>query len=298
MAEIEKFRIQQFSSTFTALLAQRDSRFAGLVDTGSHTGKSAAPVNQTGTVTLRDRASRFAPITFTEVPTDRRWVFPNDKDLYVPVDKQDIMRLVANPIGPFTERVLDGARRKKDDVIIPAFFADAQTGEAGATTTTFPASQQVAVNFESASNVGLTVAKLREAKRLFMANDFDLDSEPLFIAVNAKAHDNLLKEIQVISADFNVSRDGAPVMKEGRIERFLGFNFIHSERLENDATPYRRIPVWAKSGMYLGVWDEIRTDLTERKDLEGHPWQISVFMTIGATRLEEKRVVEIKANEA
>ena len=129
-----------------------------------------------------------------------------------------------------------------------------------------------------------------------MANDFDLTSEPLFVAVNAKAHDNLLKEIQVISKDYNQARDGAPVLQEGRIERFLGFNFIHSERLVTDGT-YRRIPVWAKSGMYLGVWDDIRVDISERKDLEGHPWQISTFMTIGATRLEEKRIVEIKCAE-
>jgi hypothetical protein len=180
-----------------------------------------------------------------------------------------------------------------DDLIIDSFFGTAKTGELGATSTSFAAANQVAVNHGSASNVGLTVAKLREAKKLLMASQVDLDSDPITAVVTAKQHDNLLAEAQVISMDFN----DKPVMVEGKITRFLGINIIHCERLDTDGSSYRRIPVFAKSGMYLGLWNDVTTDISQRKDLQGLPWQAYVYMTAGATRLEENKIIEIKCAE-
>jgi hypothetical protein len=41
--------------------------------------------------------------------------------------------------------------------------------------------------------------------------------------------------------------------------------------------------------MYLGIWNDIRTDVSQRKDKGGLPWQVYVYGTFGATRLEEKK---------
>ena len=54
-----------------------------------------------------------------------------------------------------------------------------------------------------------------------------------------------------------------------------------------------QVPMWLKSGMGLGVWGDIMTDVSQRKDLTSLPWQVYVKLTIGATRLEEKKVVKI-----
>jgi hypothetical protein len=136
----------------------------------------------------------------------------------------------------------------------------------------------------------LTVAKLREAKRILMAADLDLDDpmNVLTCAVGATQHDNLLAEAQVISLDFNEK----PVLMEGKIVRFLGINFVHTELLESSSGD-KLIPVWAKSGMHLGLWNDITTDISERKDLQGLPWQAYVYMSAGATRIEEEKVVQI-----
>jgi len=56
------------------------------------------------------------------------------------------------------------------------------------------------------------------------------------------------------------------------------------------------VPVWAKSGMHLGVWGDIQTSISQRHDLQGEPWQAYVKMTMGATRLEEDKIVKILAN--
>ena len=106
--------------------------------------------------------------------------------------------------------------------------------------------------------------------------------------------DNLLAEVQVVSSDFN---GGQPVLKEGRIQRFLGIEFIHSERLgtgtDDQSGTSTPVYVWQKEGMHLGLWNDITTDVAQRKDLQGLPWQAYVYMTAGATRLEEKRVVKV-----
>jgi hypothetical protein len=45
--------------------------------------------------------------------------------------------------------------------------------------------------------------------------------------------------------------------------------------------------------MYLGIWDDVKSDISQRKDLEGLPYQAYVDGTFGATRLEEKKNVRI-----
>lgn len=285
--------VQQYSTNIALLLQQKGSKLRNLVMSGSHVGKQASPVDQIGAVEMQAVVGRFGDMGRVDAATDRRWVFPSDFDLPQLIDSYDKLRLLTDPSSSYVQNAVFAAGRKMDDLIIDAMFGTAKTGEAGGTSTTFPAGQQVAVNHGSASNVGLTVAKLREAKRILMAAEVDLESDPLCCVVTAEQHDNLLAEAQVISTDFN----DKPVLVEGKIQRFLGINFVHCERLDVDGSSYRRVPLFAKSGMYLGVWNDIKTDISQRKDLQGLPWQAYVYMTAGATRLEEEKIVEIKCAE-
>jgi len=286
--------VQQYSTNVQLLLQQRGSKLRPFVMSGSHVGKQASPVDQIGSVEMSDVAGRFQPIGRTDAPTDRRWVFPTDSDLPQLIDHFDKLRLITDPESTYVTNGVYAAGRRMDDHIINAFFGDAKTGEEGSTTTSHPAGQQVAVNYGASGNVGLTVAKLREAKRLHMANEVDLEADPLCVAVTSVQHDNMLAEAQVISTDYN----DTPVLVDGKITRFLGINFIHCERMKTDGSSYRRIPVWAKSGMYLGMWEDIQSDVSQRKDLQGHPWQVYLYLTAGATRLEEEKVVEVKCSES
>jgi hypothetical protein len=209
------------------------------------------------------------------------------------IDSFDKLRLLTDPSSMYVQNATNAAKRKMDDVIITAFFAAAKTGKTGSSSTSFPSTQQVAVNQGASGNTGLTVAKLREARRILRANEVDLDMDPITCVVSSKQEDNLLAEAQVISLDFN----DRPVLVDGKLKSFLGMNFVPSERLAVDGSSYRRVPVFAKSGMHLGIWNDITTDISQRKDIRGLPFQAYVYMTIGATRLEEKKTVEIKCAE-
>ncbi len=287
--------VSQFSTNLALLLQQKGSKLSKAVMTGSHVGKQASPVDQIGAVEMQLVTGRFQPIGRVDAAVDRRWVFPDDSDLNQLIDSFDKLRLLTDPQSSYVQNAVYAAGRKKDRLIIAALNGTAQTGETGATATVLPTGQKIAVGFGAATDVGLTVAKLREAKRLLMAADLDLEDpmNEIYCAVKATQHDNLLAEVQVISSDFNGG--DKPVLKEGKIERFLGINFIHTELLAS-ASGDVLCPVWAKSGMYLGMWNDIKTDISQRKDLAGHPFQAYVYMTAGATRLEEEKVVQIACN--
>lgn len=285
--------VQQYANTIDLLLQQKGSKLRDKVTSGSYMGKQASPVDQVGAIAMLPVGARFAPMGRVDSPLDRRWILPSDFELPQLLDSFDEHRLLIDPKSKYVQNAVYAAGRQIDDLIIDAFFGTAKTGETGATNTTFPAGQQVAVNFGAAANVGLTVAKLREAKRILMANEVDFESDEIIAVVTAKQHDNLLAEAQVISKDFNEK----PVLVEGMVTRFMGITLINCERLEVDSNSYRRVPIFAKSGMHLGIWGDIMTAISQREDLSGRPWQAYVKMTMGATRLEEKKIVEVKCAE-
>lgn len=284
----------QYGTNISLLLQQKGSKLRGAVQTGSYKGKQSEVVTQYGATSARAVSTRYQPIVPVNTPNNRRWVFPEDYDWADLIDNFDKLRLLADPQSAYSQNGLYAMGRAIDDVIISGIYGTNKTGEAGGTNTTFDtANQQVAVNYAAAGNVGLTVDKLREARRILMENEVDLDAEPAYCAISAEQHDDLLGQLQVTNADFNTD---APVLQDGKVTRFLGINFIHTERLPT-SSGFRRCPVWVPSGVHLGMWNDITSNVTQRRDLSSHPFQVYLMGTFGATRTEEKKVVDILCAE-
>ena len=285
--------VSQFSSNIQLLLQQEGSRLRNTVMSGNHVGKQASPVDQIGAIEMQPVSSRFAAMGRVDAAVDRRWVFPSDFDLPQLIDSFDKLRLLTDPQSSYVQNAVQAAGRQIDKLIIAAAIGTAKTGETGATSTILPTGQKVVVGFGAAADVGLTVAKLKEAKRLLMAADVS-PMEELYLPLGATQHDNLLSEMQIISKEFGAD---SAVLKEGKIQRFLGINFIHTElAVANLVGGDVTLPLYAKSGMYLGIWNDIITDISQRKDIQSIPWQAYVMMTMGATRIEEEKVVQIACN--
>lgn len=290
----------QFATNIDMLAQQTNSRLSGAVRTGSHSGEKASPVDQIGKVEMQDVTTRFAPMGRVDAPLSRRWVYPISSDLPQLLDSFDELKLLTDPKSKYVEAAVMGAHRRKDRHIITAFFADSQTGVNAGTTETFGTTltssggQNVGVGVGGAAS-GMNVAKLIEGRRRLMESDVDLDVEPVYCAITADEHADLLNEIQVVSTDFN----SKPVLVDGRVKSFLGINFIHTELLgtgtDDAAGTSTMCPMWVPNGMYFGSWASMTTDISQRKDLQGLPWQAYVKMTGGATRLEKERVIRIWA---
>ena len=97
---------------------------------------------------------------------------------------------------------------------------------------------------------------------------------------------------QITSADYN----SVKALVSGQIDTFLGFKFIRSQRLGTDSTPSRQCLAFTKSAIGLALGADIQTKISERAD-KNYATQVFLSMTIGATRIEEEKMVEIAANE-
>ncbi len=279
--------VQQYSTNVALLLQQRGSKLRDAVTVGSYTGKAAKAVEQIGAVTAQARTSRHADTPLISTPHDARWVFPSDYEWADMIDDQDKLRMLIDPSSPYAMNGAYALGRAMDDLIISAALGTAMTGENGSTSTSFAtATQQIAVG-----GTGLTVAKLRQARRILMTNEVDVMADPLYIAVTAVQLDELLGTTEVTSSDYNTVK----TLVSGEIDTFLGFKFIQCERLGTDGSGDRRCIAWAKSGLHLGMWNDINTKISERPD-KSYATQVYVKGTFGATRTEEKKVVEIICN--
>ena len=286
--EITTAMVQQYTTNVQLLLQQRGSRLERAVMVGNHTGKAAKAVEQIGPVAGQKRTSRHADTPLISTPHDGRWVFPEDYEWADLIDEEDQFRTLIDPTSSYAMNGSFALGRNKDDEIIEAFFGTAKTGENGSTNTAFDTSnQQIA-----AASSGLTIAKLREAKKILLSNEVDMDFDELFIACSAEQLDDMLAQTEVTSADYN----NVKALVDGKVDTFMGFKFLHTERLGVDGSSNRRVAAWAKSGMHLGIWGDIRTSIKERAD-KSDAVQVLCKGTFGATRTEEGKVVEILCAE-
>ena len=220
---------QQFATNVALLLQQKISKFRGAVTTGTYVGKQASPVDQVGAVAMQPVTGRFQNKVRTDAPVDRRWVLPSDFDLQQLVDTFDKLKIISNPQSVYVQNAVAAANRQFDDLVIDAFFGTAKTGETGSTSTAFLAGNVVGVSTGGTTS-NLNVAKLKAAYELLLTHEVDIESDPIYVAIGAKQNTALLNEIEIISADFK--QEQKPRVENGKVMSFLGFNFIHSQRLD------------------------------------------------------------------
>lgn len=281
--EITTAMVEQYKANVELLSQQQGSRLQMACRVETVNGKNAY-FEQIGATAAQVKTARHMDTPQTDTPHARRRVSLEDYVWADYIDNEDKIRTLIDPTSPYAVNAVAAFGRTKDDVIITALGGTAYTGVAGGTATSLPSGQKIAEG-----NAGLTVEKLVEAKGMLWANEVD-DNE-LYIVVTGKQLENLLLIEKVTSADYASIK----ALVKGEIDSFMGFNFIRSERLTT--TSYiTYCYAFAKSGILLGLGQDIQTRIGERAD-KNYLTQVWAAMSIGATRLEEEKVVEIACDE-
>jgi Phage capsid protein len=287
----------QYATNLQLKLQQMGSKLRGRVDEGPHVGKQASPINQIGAVQSQAPAGRFAPMNRVDPTFTRRWVFPNDRELPQLIDSFDELRTIVDPKSQYVQGAAAAFGRDWDDAIIAAAFGSSTLGVDGAafTTETFSTSSTVANagyrvvdTFASTASSGLTVAKLIETKRSLRHYHNDLEMEAAVLVIGSQQESDLLNQVQVVSTEFS----DKPVLVDGKVTRFLGFDIVLSERLTVSSS-LRQCIAYVKSGLYLGVWQDMYNRVSQRNDLSGEPWQVYSRHTYGATRTQPGKVFQV-----
>jgi hypothetical protein len=283
--------VQQYSANLQHLSQQKGSRLRGAVRTEAVRGKQAF-FDQIGSQSASVRTTRAADTLLNDTPHARRMVTLADYEVADLIDDQDKLRMIVDPTSSYAQAQAFAIGRSMDDVIITAATGDAKTGETGGTTTSLPAGQKVAVDLGGSSE-GLTIGKLRQAKYLLDNNDVD-PSIPRVLVCGPKQIQDLLGTTQVTSSDFATVK----ALATGEVDSFMGFKFLVSTRLaHNTGTDVRTCFAYAADGITLAVAKDLTVRIDERPD-KGYAVQVYACMSIGATRMEEEKVVEISCDES
>ena len=283
--EITTAFVEQYKSNVFHLAQQKGSRLRDAVRTETVVGK-AHFFERIGTAAAEKRTSRHSDTPRMDTPHSRRKVTMDDYDWADLIDNEDKVRML---ISPQSEYAMAGAwamGRAMDDSIISAATGTAYGGVSGGTSVALPSGQKVVHG-----SAGLTLAKLLSAKEILDANDIDPD-EARYCIVTAGQLTDLLGVTQVTSADFS----SVKALVQGEIDTFLGFNFIRTQRLGTDGDGNRQVLAFTQSGIGLAVGQDVNTRISERSD-KNYATQVFLSMTIGATRIEDEKVVEIACTE-
>lgn len=284
--EITTAMVEQYKSNVQLISQQKGSRFRGIVRNDSLTGRVSF-YETLGLAAAQLKTSRRMDTPLSDTPHGRRAVFANPYVWADTLDSEDKVRTLIDPLSPYVTAAVNAFGRSIDDVVIAAANGTAYTGVNGTTAVALPSTQKIA-----AGGTGLTVEKLIEARGILWDNEVD-ESIPLHIAVGNMQLQNLLALEKVTSADYASIK----ALVQGDIDTFMGFKFHRTERLAVDSNDIRDCLAWAEDGILLGLQEDIHTRISERDD-KNYMVQVWCSMDIGATRMEEEKVVEIKCDES
>lgn len=314
---VPEHHVIQFTANVQAELARQGGLLRSNVSVGTYNGDRAQVVNFLGPIYFQERTTAYQDTKVTEPEHTQRWISGRDFDCALLVDRLDTLRMIYDPTNPYVERMREAAARLEDDVIVASFYSAALSGKQGTTVIQFPSADVVPFDggqnaSTNASNItgsqqGMSVAKLRRARRALKERYVDLRAEKPMIAVTAAQVDDLLGEVAVGSKDYN----SVQPLVDGEVSQFMGFTFVPIQDViptrvaSTELVPgttnaeglVRQCPVWVKSGMHFGTWQDLVVTINNRPD-KNNIKQIHGCMTLGATRVEEGKVLALECAES
>jgi hypothetical protein len=286
-----------FADNWEHLLQQKESRLEGRCRKATVKGKERT-FSQLGKSKMRLITTRNGQTIPSDTAMAKRWVRPVGYDEVTFIDQFDHIALGELP-APESEHVQShamAAKRTIDEVIIAGLEGTAYIGETGTTAVDLGASQKVAVDYVqsgAAANSGLTLAKLARAKYILDANEVEQEDR-YFVHSAKQLNDLLVNVVEIKSSDYNEVK----ALVDGKVSRFMGFDFVMTQLLTlTVATDVRTCIAYHKMGVVLGIGMEKSVKIDIRADLN-HTVQIRTVIMIGASRMEEERVVLVYTDES
>jgi hypothetical protein len=193
------------------------------------------------------------------------------------LDRGDELKTISDPKSAYTVAAAQSLGRKIDDVIITAALGTAYSGETGATSVTNS-------NIVLVTAASPTIARIIAVKNAMDLQDVEMEDR--YFVCTPTFLNNLLDVTEATSADYT----SVKALIRGEVDTWMGFNWIQSTRLAAISASTLVGIAYQKFGVCMAMADQplVRTD--ERTDLS-YSWQVYYELNVGATRLEENRVV-------
>ena len=287
--QINKAFETSFSDNFLHLASQKQSKLGGAVRYEQVNDAKQFMFDRMDTVSMVQSVSRHEDTPLTEIPFSRRRVSFNTYRAVDLIDNPDRVKMAKDPTSPTMKQLTAAMNRQKDDVIISAALGNAYSisSSDAASSIALPAAQKIANG-----GTDLTLAKLLEAKKKLLNNDVDPGEEPMYVVVGPDQLEALLSVTTNTSVDFNSVR----ALMNAELDTWCGFKFIISTRLAK-VGDIRSCFAWAKSGIGLAMNGSPNIRISERSD-KNYSTQCFVECSLGATRIEDEKVVQLDCDES
>lgn len=283
--------VDQYNGNVMYLSQQKGTKFRGFCRLEDLVGKKGA-YDQLGPTKPTRRKGRHSDTVLVNTPHYRRWVTAFTWDWADMVDDDDKLKMLYDPTHPYAVNAAYAFGRQKDDVILEAAFADVVAGEEGDEVIVWAdQTDQIITEAEDSENTGLSIEKLILAREAVGLADVDEDV-PWYMGVSPKQISNLFRTTEIKSYDYNEVK----ALYEGKVDTFMGFKFVKSNRILANGTT-RRCVAFAKDSIVLAEPKNVKTDIGPRRD-KNNATQIFVTMNLGGVRMEEKQVIEIQCLES
>ena len=194
----------------------------------------------------------------------------------------DVKRMIESPQAILTKAMAAQVGRQFDDIIIAAFFAAAL--DSLGNSNSHPAGSQIG-GATTAPSLDLLIT----ARELLAENEVDPDEEKYFVCtpnfITALLDDNKV-----------ASRDYAAVqaLQSGKIDTFLGFKFIESNRLTTPGGTPKQIygAAFTKDAMGLAVNTDGVVDIAKDPGLS-FDTTVQVQIDAGCVRIQDAKVLRV-----
>lgn len=314
---IDQYRTK-FTQIWTAVLQQDASILEPYVTVQPGCRGKSVELPYLGKTELNERKQRLQKIEWEELVTGKRQMKPRQFEKFVPLSTDDPMfmdtlQLTSHQIvaeyrkaaARMRDAVILGVNEDKDgkitirtstDGVVGGIFAPNYTGNDGATLTPFDDARTVAADFKMAGTktaAGMILDKIVEAKRLMETNHAwnESSGDTLCMAITPRQKAEIIMWEQSQNKNFGFSS-----LVHGKVNPMLGINFLVTNMLPFDASGNRICPMWCKSKVLLGCWDDMKFRIETRPDYID-AIQVGVTCAYGSTRKDEESFVKILCKE-
>lgn len=286
--EVNKAFVQKFRDNFMHLSQQKGSKLRETVRVHTDVKAKYDHFDRIGATSAQLMTSRHADTPLIDTPHSRRRVVLSDYNWADLVDSADEIKMLSSPQSEYMKAGVWAMGRTMDDIIISAYDGSATSVSATDTTSS--------VSFDSNNSIAhgsadMTVAKIVQAAKILADNDVDPDEER-YAVVGPAQLEAMLNLEKITSGDYNTVK----ALIKGEIDSWMGFKWCVSTRLPV-ASNIRSTFFYAKSAIGLSIGMDVKTSIDKRPD-KNNSMQPYAQMSLGATRIEEAKIVRVYADES
>ncbi len=310
---------QSFEDEIRMLVQQKNTVLGNTIEQSTEGGEYLFE-DRISPLTHGNKTTSNLQTAFTDVTHTKRSLTFSDKTLNLYIDDRDLVRMKrgeSEVLSKYAASIAADYNRTIDDTIISAFLAAANEGKAvndTFTTVNFDtAGQTVDVAFKAGDPIGagngtssdtygtgefgFTLAKLLKGKAVLAQNNALGDE--IYVVLGPDEEIDLYNIPEFKSGDFSrLMPYDMPIDPNGYIGHWLGMHFLRSNRLVTTDpvganNQYRSCFMYCKSGMKIRKPVGLTIKSAENPE-RNMALTINSQFSLGAVRLEEEKVVEIR----